>query len=153
MISFSRFYTLLQIFLPQFSSKVTIFLYSLRGLFYERQVSRIGHNIYILISLFSSFQNILPLPQIINIRYIVLFPMTRITTHLHKNVLSVIMDIIEMDHFREPELDEVQFFLESTGTHGSVVNETAAEMDCTSSKIQSRENVLVDFESSFSSMN
>ena len=79
--------------------------------------------------------------------------MTRITTHLHKNVLSVIMDIIEMDNFREPGLDEVQFFLESTGTHGSVVNETAAEMDCTSSRIQSRENVLVDFKSSFSSIN
>ncbi len=79
--------------------------------------------------------------------------MTRITNHLHKNVLSVIMDIIEMDHFREPELDEVQFFLESIGTHGSIVNETAAEMDCTSSRIQSRENVLVDFEGSFSSIN
>ncbi len=63
------------------------------------------------------------------------------------------MDIIEMDHFREPELDEVQFFLESIGTHGSIVNETAAEMDCTSSRIQSRENVLVDFEGSFSSIN
>ena len=79
--------------------------------------------------------------------------MTRITNHLHKNVLSVIMDIIEMDHFREPELDEVQFFLESTGTHGCVVNETAVEMDCTPSKIQSRENVLVDFKDPFSSIN
>jgi len=79
--------------------------------------------------------------------------MTRITNHLHKNVLSVIMDIIEMDHFREPELDEVQFFLESTGTHGSVVNETAVEMDCTSSKVQSRESVLLDFKDSFSSIN
>jgi len=79
--------------------------------------------------------------------------MTRITNHLHKNVLSVIMDIIEMDHFREPELEEVQFFLESTGTHGSVVNETAVEMDCTPSKIQSRESVLVDFKDSFSSTN
>ncbi len=78
--------------------------------------------------------------------------MTRITNHLHKNVLSVIMDIIEMDHFREPELDEVQFFLESTGTHGSVVKGTAVEIDCTSSKIQSRENVLVDFKDPFSSM-
>ncbi|WP_292380804.1 hypothetical protein [Methanosarcina sp. UBA289] len=68
-------------------------------------------------------------------------------------MLSVIMDIIEMDHFREPELEEVQFFLESIGTHGSIVNETAAEMDCTSSRIQSRENVLVDFEGSFSSIN
>jgi hypothetical protein len=63
------------------------------------------------------------------------------------------MDIIEMDHFREPELEEVQFFLESTGTHGSVVNETAVEMDCTPSKIQSRESVLVDFKDSFSSTN
>ena len=79
--------------------------------------------------------------------------MTRITNHLHKNVLSVIMDILEMDHFREPELEEVQFFLESTGTHGSIVNETAVEMDCTSSKIQLRESVLVDFEDSFSSIN
>lgn len=79
--------------------------------------------------------------------------MTRITNHLHKNVLSVIMDIIEMDHFREPELEEVQFFLESAGTHGSVINETAAEMDCTSSKIQSMESVLVDFKDSFSSIN
>ncbi|WP_292389280.1 hypothetical protein [Methanosarcina sp. UBA5] len=79
--------------------------------------------------------------------------MTRITTHLHKNVLSVIMDIIEMDHFREPELDEVQLFLETAGTHGSVVDQTAAEMDCTSSKIQSRESVLVDFEGSISSIN
>jgi hypothetical protein len=58
------------------------------------------------------------------------------------------MDIFEMDHFREPEVEEVQFFLESTGTHGSIVNETAVDMDCTPSKIQSRENVLVDFENS-----
>lgn len=79
--------------------------------------------------------------------------MTRITNHLHKNVLSVIMDIIEMDHFREPELEEVQFFLESTGTHGSVVNEAAVEMDCTSPKVQSRESVLIDFKDSFSSIN
>ena len=50
--------------------------------------------------------------------------MTRITDHLHKNVLSVIMDIFEMDHFREPEVEEVQLFLESTGTHGSIVDET-----------------------------
>lgn len=71
--------------------------------------------------------------------------MTRITNHLHKNVFSVIMDIFEMDHFREPEVEEVQFFLENAGTHGSIVNETAVEMECTSSKIQSRENVLVDF--------
>jgi hypothetical protein len=63
------------------------------------------------------------------------------------------MDIIEMDHFREPELEEVQFFLESTGTHGSVVNETAVEMDCTPSKIQTRETVLVDFKDSISSIN
>lgn len=69
--------------------------------------------------------------------------MTRITNHLHKNVLSVIMDILEMDHYREPEIEEVQFFLESTGTHGSIVNETAVEMECTSSKVQSRENVLI----------
>ena len=62
------------------------------------------------------------------------------------------MDIIEMDHFHEPELDEVHFFLESTGTHGSVVNETAAEMECTCSKIQSRESVVV-FKDSFSSNN
>ena len=68
-------------------------------------------------------------------------------------MLSVIMDIIEMDHFREPEHDEVQFFLESTGTHGSIVHENAVEMDCTSSKIQLRENVLVDFKDPFSSMN
>jgi hypothetical protein len=79
--------------------------------------------------------------------------MTRITNHLHKNVLSVIMDILEMDHFHEPELDEVQFFLESTGTHGSIVNENAAEMECTSSKIQSRESVLVDFDDSLTSIN
>ena len=51
--------------------------------------------------------------------------MTRITDHLHKNVFSVIMDILEMDHFREPEVEEVQLFLESTGTHGSIVNESA----------------------------
>jgi hypothetical protein len=63
------------------------------------------------------------------------------------------MDIIEMNNFREPELDEVQSFLESIGTHGSVINETAAEMDCTSSKIQTRESVLVNFESSCSSIN
>lgn len=79
--------------------------------------------------------------------------MTRITNHLHKNVLSVIMDIIEMDHFREPELEEVQIFLESTGTHGSVVNENALEMECTSPKIQSRESVLIDFDDSFPSIN
>jgi hypothetical protein len=79
--------------------------------------------------------------------------MTRITNHLHKNVLSVIMDILEMDHFREPELEEVQFFLESAGTHGSIVNENAVEMECTSSKVQSRENVLIDFNNSFLSIN
>ena len=79
--------------------------------------------------------------------------MTRITDHLHKNVLSVIMDIIEMDHFREPELEEVQFFLESAGTHGSVVRENAVEMDCTPSKIQSRENVLIDLDDPFPSIN
>jgi hypothetical protein len=79
--------------------------------------------------------------------------MTRITNHLHKNVLSVIMDILEMDHFHEPELEEVQFFLESTGTHGSIVHENAVEMDCTSSKIQSRENVLINLNNSFTSIN
>jgi hypothetical protein len=79
--------------------------------------------------------------------------MTRITNHLHKNVLSVIMDILEMDHFREPGLEEVQFFLESAGTHGSIVNENAVEMECTSSKVQSRENVLIDFNNSFLSIN
>ena len=79
--------------------------------------------------------------------------MTRITNRLHKNVLSVIMDILEMDHFREPELEEVQFFLESTGTHGSIVHENAVEMNCTSSKVQSRENVLIDFNNSFPSIN
>jgi hypothetical protein len=63
------------------------------------------------------------------------------------------MDILEMDHFREPELDEVQFFLESIGTHGSIVHENAVEMNCTSSKIQSRENVLIDFNNSFPSIN
>lgn len=78
--------------------------------------------------------------------------MTRITNHLHKNVFSVIMDIFEMDHFREPEVEEVQFFLENAGTHGSIVNETAVEMECTSSKIQSRENVLVDFNGSIPSI-
>ena len=78
--------------------------------------------------------------------------MTRITNHLHKNVLSVIMDIFEMDHFREPEIEEVQFFLESAGTHGSIVNETAVEMECTSSKIQSRESVLIYFEDSLPSI-
>ena len=64
------------------------------------------------------------------------------------------MDIIEMDHFREPELEEVQFFLESTGTHGSsMVHENAVEMDCTPSKIQSRENVLFDLDNPFPSIN
>jgi hypothetical protein len=63
------------------------------------------------------------------------------------------MDILEMDHFHEPELEEVQFFLESTGTHGSIVNENAVEMNCTSSKVQSRENVLIDFNNSFPSIN
>ncbi len=62
------------------------------------------------------------------------------------------MDIFEMDHFREPEIEEVQFFLENAGTHGSIVNETAVEMDCTSSKIQSRETVLVGFDESLSSI-
>lgn len=57
-----------------------------------------------------------------------------------------------MDHFREPEVEEVQFFLENAGTHGSIVNETAVEMECTSSKIQSRENVLVDFKGSIPSI-
>ena len=89
------------------------------------------------------------LPQIINTFHLVFIEMTRITNRLHKNVLSVIMDILEMDHFREPELEEVQFFLESTGTHGSIVHENALQMNCTSSKIQSRENVLIDFKNSF----
>ncbi len=74
--------------------------------------------------------------------------MTRITDHLHKNVLSVIMDIFEMDHFREPEVEEVQLFLESTGTHGSIVDETALDMDCGTSppKIQARQSVLLNFD-------
>lgn len=73
--------------------------------------------------------------------------MTRITDHLHKNVFSVIMDIFEMDHFREPEVEEVQLFLESTGTHGSIVDETALDMDCgTSPKIQARQSVLLNFD-------
>jgi hypothetical protein len=59
------------------------------------------------------------------------------------------MDIFEMDHFREPEIEEVQFILENTGTHGSMVNENAVEMECTNSKIQARDNVLIDFESAF----
>jgi hypothetical protein len=63
------------------------------------------------------------------------------------------MDILEMDHFREPEIEEVHFFLESTGTHGSIVHENAVEMDCTSSKIQSRENVLFDLENPFPAIN
>jgi hypothetical protein len=63
------------------------------------------------------------------------------------------MDILEMDHFREPELEEVQFFLVSTGTHGSIVHENAVEMDCTLSRIQSRENVLIDLDNSFTSIN
>ncbi len=79
--------------------------------------------------------------------------MTRITNHLHKNVFSVIMDIFEMDHFREPELEEVQFFLESTGTHGSMVSESALEMDCSEPRIQSRQNVLFDYDESFVSIN
>ena len=80
--------------------------------------------------------------------------MTRITDHLHKNVFSVIMDIFEMDHFREPEVEEVQLFLESTGTHGSVVNEGALDMDCsTSPKIQVKQNVLINFDESTPSMN
>jgi hypothetical protein len=58
-----------------------------------------------------------------------------------------------MDHFREPEIEEVHFFLESTGTHGSIVHENAVEMDCTSSKIQSRENVLFDLENPFPAIN
>jgi hypothetical protein len=62
------------------------------------------------------------------------------------------MDILEMDHFREPEVEEVQFFLESTGTHGSIVNETAVEIECTSSKVQSRDNVLIYSEDSLSSI-
>jgi hypothetical protein len=78
--------------------------------------------------------------------------MTRITNHLHNNVLSVIMDILEMDHFREPEVEEVQYFLENTGTHGSIVNETAVEMECTSSRIQLRESVLLDFDESLPSI-
>jgi len=112
----------------------------------------LGHNIYMLICLFIHFL-IFCLPQIINTWHIVFIAMTRITNHLHKNVLSVIMDIIEMDHFREPELEEVQFFLESTGTHGSIVNENAVGMDCTPSKIQSRENVLIDLDNPFPSIN
>jgi hypothetical protein len=79
--------------------------------------------------------------------------MTRITNNLHKNVLSVIMDILEMDHFREPEIEEVEFFLVRAGTHGSIVHENAVEMDCTSPKIQSRENVLINLDNPFPSIN
>ncbi|HII00647.1 TPA: hypothetical protein HA351_02990 [Methanosarcinaceae archaeon] len=79
--------------------------------------------------------------------------MTRITNPLHKNVFSVIMDIFEMDHFREPEPEEVQFFLESTGTHGSLVSESALEMDCSEIRIQSRQNVLFDSDETFTSLN
>jgi hypothetical protein len=79
--------------------------------------------------------------------------MTRITPNLHKNVYSVIMDIFEMDHFREPEVEEVQLFLESTGTHGSIVNETALEVDCsTSPKVQERQSVLLNFDESIPSI-
>ena len=78
--------------------------------------------------------------------------MTRITNHLHRNVFSVIMDIFEMDHFREPEQDEVQFFLESTGTHGSIVNESVLDMDCSETQIQSRQSVLFECDDSFSSI-
>ena len=79
--------------------------------------------------------------------------MTRITNRLHKNVYSVIMDIFEMDHFREPEVDEVQLFLESTGTHGSIVDETALEMDCsTSPKVQARQSVLLNLDESIPSI-
>ncbi len=63
------------------------------------------------------------------------------------------MDIIEMNHFREPELEEVNFFLESTGTHGSMIHENALDMDCTSSKIQARENVLINLDNPFPSIN
>lgn len=74
--------------------------------------------------------------------------MTRITHQLHKNVFSVIMDIFEMDHFREPELEEVELFLESTGTHGSIVDEGAFCMECTLPGVQSQEVILFDFEDS-----
>ncbi|WP_231590046.1 hypothetical protein [Methanosarcina siciliae] len=58
-----------------------------------------------------------------------------------------------MDHFREPEVEEVQLFLESTGTHGSIVDETALEVDCsTSPKIQSRQSVLLNFDESLPSI-
>lgn len=72
--------------------------------------------------------------------------MTRITHQLHQNVLSVIMDIFEMAHFREPEQEEVDFFLESTGTHGSIVDEGALCMECTMPGLQSQDVILFDFE-------
>ena len=80
--------------------------------------------------------------------------MTRITNHLHKNVLSVIMDIIEMDHFREPELEEVQFFLESTGTHGSpMVHENAVEMKLCLPKFNQGRTYYSDLDNPFPSIN
>ncbi|WP_231582875.1 hypothetical protein ACSAZK_08245 [Methanosarcina sp. Mfa9] len=58
-----------------------------------------------------------------------------------------------MDHFREPEPEEVQLFLESTGTHGSLVSESALEIDCSETRIQSRQSVLFDSDDTFSSLN
>ena len=77
--------------------------------------------------------------------------MTRIISQANKNVFSVIMDIFEMDHFREPEMEEVQLFLENMGTQGSIVNENALEFDCSFPKIQARTNVLFDLDDSIPS--
>ncbi|MDI9394304.1 MAG: hypothetical protein QM426_02310 [Euryarchaeota archaeon] len=58
-----------------------------------------------------------------------------------------------MDQFREPEVEEVQLFLESIGTHGSIVDETALEIDCsTSTKVQARQSVLINLHESFPSI-
>lgn len=72
--------------------------------------------------------------------------MTRITPSTDKNVFSVIMDILEMDHFREPEQEEVQNFLESTGTHGSIVGEETLYMEASAPKIQTRNDVIFSIE-------
>ena len=77
--------------------------------------------------------------------------MTRIISQANKNVFSVIMDIFEMDHFREPEMEEVQLFLENMGTQGSIVNENVLEFDCSFPKIQARTNVLFDLDDSIPS--
>jgi hypothetical protein len=51
--------------------------------------------------------------------------MTRLTPAQQKNAIAAIRDIIEMDELHEPEGSDVDSFLRSFGTHGSLAGDVA----------------------------